>query len=345
MRIIYVPKKFNAEHQQIISDANDICEEYANQGLSLTLRQLYYQFVARGLIANRQSEYKRLGGIINDARLAGELDWEYLVDRTRNLVKPVTWANPSELLDAAAKQYAPDLWRDQNHRVEVWIEKDAGIGVIEDVCLNNQVPYFSCRGYTSASELWEAAQRVGNHLVNGSRVTILHIGDHDPSGIDMTRDIQDRLALFLANDWNRSEHYRRRRDSYTGSANEKIRADMRETIREAGGEIEDDQLPWRVRRIALTIDQVRQFNPPPNPAKQTDSRFLQYEAETGLHESWELDALDPLVLQNLINAEIDAARNDELWDAVEIEQETDRLTLTRLAEQWVDVRDRLGDSS
>lgn len=352
-RIVYVPKKFTPAHQAIIDRAVAICEQYDAQGLSLTLRQLYYQFVARGYIANKQSEYNRLGSIINDARLAGELDWEFLVDRTRNLVKPSTWESPAAILEASARSYAPDLWRDQHHRIEVWIEKDAGIGVIEAVCADNQVPYFSCRGYTSASELWNAAQRIGDHLVNGNRVTVLHVGDHDPSGLDMTRDIKERLALFLTNDWNRSPHFQARRHQYIGLArtgparttNELIRHDMRETIRDAGGEIDDTELPWRVRRIALNYDQVQQYDPPPNPAKTTDSRFVKYEEETGLHESWELDALDPLVLQTLINDEIDIARNDDLWGEVLEEQERDQRVLQHLSDNWTDISTSFGDLS
>jgi hypothetical protein len=346
-RIVYVPKKFTPAHRVIIDSANDICEEYDQQGLSLTLRQLYYQFVARGLLPNRQEEYKRLGGIVNDARLAGELDWEYLVDRTRNLVAPATWASPDAILKASATSYTPDLWRDQHHRIEVWIEKDAGIGVIEAVCQDNQVPFFSCRGYTSSSELWAAAQRVGNHLVNGNRVTVLHVGDHDPSGLDMTRDIKERLALFLTNDWNRSPHFRSRASRYfdTVGLNNKIREDMRETIRETGGEIGNGELPWRVRRIALNYDQVQQYNPPPNPAKTTDSRFVKYEEETGLHQSWELDALDPVVLQTLINDEIDNARDDDKWGDVIEEQERDQRILQHLSDNWTEIRETFGDAS
>ena len=84
-RIAYTPKTFTASHREIIDAANLIVDEYAAQGFDLTLRQLYYQFVARDLLPNQQKEYKRLGGIVNDARLAGELDWDAIVDRTRGL--------------------------------------------------------------------------------------------------------------------------------------------------------------------------------------------------------------------------------------------------------------------
>lgn len=336
--IRYVSKKFSAEHTRVIETSRAICEEYAAQGLSLTLRQLYYQHVARGLIANRQSEYKRLGGILNDARMAGELDWDYLVDRTRNLVSQPKWDSPHSLVRAASEQYLTDLWRTQKQRVEVWIEKDAGIGVIETVCNDNSVPFFSCRGYTSVSEIWEAGQRIGGYLRNGERVTILHIGDHDPSGLDMTRDITDRLKLFITRDW-RSDHFDIGSNYRPGYITvEDIKDSMRRAM-----ELLPSAAPWSVKRIALNYDQVEQYQPPPNPAKTTDSRFERYEAETGLDESWELDALDPVVLQTLIQDEIDWVRDDERWDAASLAMEKDRAVLREVADHWSDIRTQYAD--
>lgn len=334
--IRYISKSFSAEHTRMIETARAICEEYAAQGLSLTLRQLYYQHVARGLIANRQSEYKRLGGILNDARMAGELDWDYLVDRTRNLVSQPKWDSPHSLVRAASEQYLTDLWRTQKQRVEVWIEKDAGIGVIETVCNDNSVPFFSCRGYTSVSEIWEAGQRIGGYLRNGERVTILHIGDHDPSGLDMTRDIDDRLRLFITRDW-ASDHYIPHVGPLTVG-------DIKNSMREAMG-LEGRTPPWYVKRIALNYDQVQEYQPPPNPAKTTDSRFEKYEEQTGLDESWELDALDPAVLQTLIQDEIDAVRDDERWDTANLAMEKDRAVLREVADHWGDIRAQYADAA
>ena len=217
--ICYTDKRFSPGSLDIIQQANDIIEEYIDQGFQLTLRQLYYQFVARAIIANKQTEYKRLASIISDARLAGRIDWKAIVDRTRNMQQNSHWDSPSDIINACANSYQIDKWHGQPNRVEVWIEKDALIGVIENVCQRNDVAYFSCRGYTSQSEMWSASQRLIEYETEfGQETYILHLGDHDPSGIDMTRDIQDRLRLFNA-----------------------------ETV---------------VNRIALNMDQIKQYNPP-----------------------------------------------------------------------------------
>lgn len=291
-RIVYVEKKFTPAHQRLIEMADRICREYAAQGFDLTLRQLYYQFVARDVIANKQTEYKRLGSIINDARLAGLLDWDFIVDRTRNLRGLSHWDNPRSVIQSAAYGYRTERWDNQPHRVEVWIEKDALVGVIAGACKRNDVDYFSCRGYTSQSELWGAAQRMSRYQRSGQKPIVIHLGDHDPSGVDMTRDISDRLALF-------------------------------------GADVD-------VRRIALNMDQIEAHRPPPNPAKLTDSRATGYIREYG-RSSWELDALEPTMLDRLIEDEIWAWRDADLWDQATQAMERERTLLNAVADRWADV--------
>jgi hypothetical protein len=300
VKISYVEKKFATSSLDIIATAETICRDYARQGFDLTLRQLYYQFVARGYIANKQTEYKRLGSIINDARLAGLLDWNYIVDRTRNLRGLSHWDDPESVIRSAAYGYRTERWDDQPNRVEVWVEKDALVGVIAGVCERNDVNYFSCRGYTSQSEIWGAAQRMRSYERAGQSPVVIHLGDHDPSGIDMTRDIRDRLALF-------------------------------------GSHVE-------VVRIALNMDQVEQYAPPPNPAKLTDSRATGYIAEYG-RSSWELDALDPSMLDRLIEDEIWQYRDVVAWNAATTAMEHERTLLNTVSERWSDVVEFVGGES
>jgi hypothetical protein len=292
-RICYQSIHFSATSRAAIHAANTILQEYVVRGLIVTLRQLYYQFVARALLPNRQSEYKRLGSIINDARLAGLIDWDHLQDRTRNLTRLSHWEHPGGVIETAAQSYHRDLWAGQENYVEVWIEKDALVGVIEGVSEEYDAPYFSCRGYTSQSEMWSAGQRLLKRVEQGQTVHILRLGDHDPSGLDMSRDIEARLMLFLGR-----------------------RAGM-----------------LRLHRIALNIEQVRKYNPPPNPAKVTDSRSGPYIAEFG-RESWELDALDPDVLTDLIRENILLYLDLSLFQEQRTQQESEREILTKASREW-----------
>lgn len=278
----------------IIHLANGICREYAQQGYDLTLRQLYYQFVARGYIPNNQRSYKSLGATIDRARKAGLMDWRYIVDRTRNLMGYTTYEDPAGIVEAMEDRYHVDLWEGQDFRVEVWVEKEALAGVVQRAALSRGVDYFSCRGYVSQSELHGAALRHRQYERDGQDVVVVHLGDHDPSGIDMTRDVQERLALFGAH--------------------------------------------TEVRRIALNRDQIDQYNPPPNPAKITDSRAKGYIAEHG-KSSWELDALDPDTLANLITAEIDRHLDPDLYDSRLRLQNEGREELAKIADHWDNVSD------
>lgn len=291
MKISYIDRGFSQATLAIIEQANEIIGQYQADGLVLTVRQLYYQFVARSFIPNRQAEYKRLGSIINDGRLAGLIDWDSIEDRGRNLQASTTWCNPRSMIEMCVAAYREDLWGDQEFRPEVWIEKEALLGVIERICYDLRVPYFACRGYVSQSECHQAgAYRLSEHIDHDQIPVIIHLGDHDPSGIDMTRDITTRLSLFAGQD-------------------------------------------VTVQRIALNWDQIKEYSPPPNPAKSTDSRFASYVTRFG-EESWELDALDPAVLVALIERAVASYRDDEIW-AVSLAAETRRReTLSRVAKRW-----------
>ena len=199
-KICYRTKTFNRDHRAMIARADEILGEYQAQGLVLTLRQLYYQFVARDFIPNSVKSYKNLGGIIGDARIAGMLDWEAIEDRGRNLATLTHFDGAKDALTRLAGWYHVDMWEGQEYRPEVWIEKDALSGVVAGVCEENDVPYFACKGYTSLSEMWRASLRLRRWHSGGQRPWIIHFGDHDPSGIDMSRDITERLQhTFMAN--------------------------------------------------------------------------------------------------------------------------------------------------
>lgn len=303
-RIQYEVHRFKPKTLETIGHADRIIRDYAAQGYNLTLRQLYYQFVSRDLIANSQKEYSRLGDIVSKARRAGLIDWNAIVDRTRNLQAEPTWEGPNEILDAVAAQFKYDRWARQPIYVEVWFEKDALMGVFERPANLLRIPFFSCRGYTSDSEVWGAAQRLRKMTRDKDRETretvILHFGDHDPSGLDMTRDIADRLKLFGA------------------------------------GRVE-------VRRLALNMDQVEQYGPPPNPAKESDSRFVDYQSQYG-DESWELDALEPTVLAKLVTDELDTIIEPEAWAEEIAREQKVRNELQAMASNYEQVAQYVADT-
>jgi hypothetical protein len=194
----YTNKRISAERMKLIEEANKIIEEYQQEGYSITLRQLYYQFVSRNFLENSKKSYQRLCALMKDARMAGLVDWNAIVDRTRHLERRASWSSPKSIIDSCADDFHVHLWEGQKNRVEVWIEKDALVSVIEDTCYSLDCPFLACRGYNSASEMREAALRIIKATRYCCRYTILYAGDHDPSGSDMSEDICKRLKQFGA---------------------------------------------------------------------------------------------------------------------------------------------------
>jgi hypothetical protein len=291
MKEQFIEKAFKQKALDTIVTINRILDNYGRQGYRLTLRQLYYQMVARALIENTQQSYKRIGNIVNDGRLAGMIDWDAIEDRTRALKSLSHWDNPKEIMYGAANSFRLDKWENQKYRIEVWVEKDALVGVLERVCNRLDVPYFSCRGYGSQSEMYEAAKRLSRYVHGeGKKVAILHLGDHDPSGIDMTRDIRDRLQMFMGKS-------------------------------------------CPVERLALNWEQIELYDPPPNFAKESDSRFTGYQEKFG-DESWELDSLEPRVIDNLIETNVLRYRDEDRWREMVEREKLERAQLNQIADNF-----------
>jgi hypothetical protein len=327
----------------IVADAERICASYAAQGYDLTLRGLYYQFVARGLFPdtrkwvrkpgttdswakadpsdpagtkNASPNYKWLGGILNDARLAGMIDWNHLTDSGRAASQYHGWSSPAAIVESSADSYTIDKWTTQPRIVEVWVEKDALNSVVSRACQAREVTSFACKGYVSASAMWRAARRIERYHQLGQGVTILHLGDHDPSGIDMTRDITDRLMTMVGAD--------------------NGRAGRPQPFRDWG-----DGRQWlEINRIALNMDQIEQYDPPSDPAKLGDSRSQNYIDTYDTDQCWELDALDPPVLDALISGAIEEIVDDEAYQARVDEQTDDQAKIRRVVERWTDLDER-----
>lgn len=295
-KIQYRDFNFKDERRALIDQANSIIRTYQGQGYILTLRQLYYQFVSRDLIPNTERSYKNLGSVISDGRDAGLIDWDSIEDRGRGVQSWLIEEDEKSVLEYIEYKFALDYWTRQNCYVEVWVEKDALSSVIERACRKRSVPYMACKGYLSASEAWRAGQRFEDAAEMGAeRLVMIHLGDHDPSGIDMTRDNEERLQLYSR-----------------------------------GADIE-------VRRIALNMDQVRQYDPPENPAKVTDTRAKDYIRNYG-ESSWELDALEPSILEALIEGEVSDLIDEEIWSETQAEERERREILKSFHGRFEDIK-------
>ena len=283
---------------------------YAKQGLILSLRQLYYQAVARDLLpyswadksgsTNNINSYKRLMHIVKQGRLSGMIDWAMIEDRVRGQEINDHWNTPQKILDYAANYFYIERWKNLDDEVFVLSEKDAVSNIIRPICEKWDVTFMANRGYLSLTAKYDLYKKFLYLKDSDKRITILYVGDHDPSGLDMDRDIDESLAMFFLEEmaWEEKENF--------------------------------DFI-----RIALTMPQIEKYNPPENPTKITDTRSNNYIRKHG-NSSWELDALEPAVLQMIVEEMIKVYVDQDEFDRIEKDETEIKAKLTEFVSNWED---------
>lgn len=286
----YEKRTFTEERAGRIARIRGVVEEYGREGMNITVRQCYYQFVARGWAPSGDRTYSQVQSDLNAGRMAGLVPWYLVEDRGRTLRGIRSWTSPQAGVRELREQYRLDLWADQDWRPEVWVEKRALEGVVGDVCSADdlRVDYYATGGYDSQSQQWRAGQRMADYVRRGQRPIVFYLGDHDPSGLDMTRDVRDRLSLFAG-------------------------------------------VPVIVQRLALNMDQIERYSPPPFDVKMGDARSGDYVLEHG-RTAWELDALEPRVLKTLIRDAVLMIKNQDQWNSSLAEEVEDLRTLDEYLE-------------
>jgi len=283
------------KYEATVAAVNQIIGQYS---IPLTLRQIYYRLVAKGLIPNRRSAYNGLSAQLVKAREAGEVDERRINDRTRS-IEDRAFDTPNDFLDAiiytTKSRFFRRFWTTQETYCEAWVEKDALSQVIAGAVEDMNTIVAPSRGYSSFSYIRDAVRRFRNNHEDAERVVVLHLTDHDPSGLDMTRDLQTRFNAYSAR----------------------------------GQVIE-------VKRIALTFDQVQEYNLIPNPTKITDSRAAGYMDQYG-DECWELDAIEPDELVRLVQEAVEGQVTDwDAWDELKDQEIKEREELRKLFEELRD---------
>lgn len=269
-------------YEEIVEAALEVFKQYDS---ALTLRQLYYRLVSRQMISNTINSYKRLSRIMVKAREQLDVPVNCLEDRSRRILGrgDTGYASAEEFLrkriaglKESYKDFTMPMWNEQPNFVLVSLEKDALSRLVGDIANQYSIRTFPTRGYPSFTYVNRMATYIRNRL-KGKPTVVLYFGDFDPSGIDIERDLAERLGKYNAGD-------------------------------------------FTVRRIALTKDQIQQYNLPPMPVKRSDARsdgFLESYGDLSV----ELDALDPNTLKLLVAQSIASHIDLNLWSKKEEEIE------------------------
>lgn len=318
---------WSTSKEEVVARIIAIVSSFRKQGYKLTLRQLHYQFVSRNWIVNHDTAYKKLGDILTDCRYAGMVDWDDIEDRGRVPYIPYHASDANEAIEDAIDYFRIDRQEGQSTVVELWTEKDALSGILKRTTQKYHVHLVVNKGYSSATAMYNSYRRAAESIISGNKFCILYFGDHDPSGLDMVRDIEERIRMMLCNGdllkwneefmqkvlkWWRENYY----DIYT-----LVRLEFcDEKVLKLLNEDDDDDLAdhfesgrlrmyfeehkiFEIVAIGLTMDQIKKYNLPPNPTKLTDTRASNYIQKYG-KTCWEVDALNPDTLTEIVEENI-----------------------------------------
>jgi hypothetical protein len=161
---------------------------------ALTLRQIYYQLVAKQIIPNEQGYYKKLSYLCVEGRNEGILSEEAFDDRLRELDIRSTWTDISDFFNTVLYSYHKDKWQDQNDYIEIWTEKDALRSVLSEITDKYDVGLMVCRGHLSRTEIYRTSERFKNK--SDKNCFIYYCGDFDPSGLSIYESIKERINNF-----------------------------------------------------------------------------------------------------------------------------------------------------
>lgn len=251
----------------------------------MTVRQVYYQAVTRGLIDKTEQQYKAICRLLVLMRRDGSIDYDDIADNTRWMRKPKTYGSVEDFLTETARLYRRQVWADLDCRVEVWLEKEALAGVLVEVTAEWDVPLMVTRGYPSLSYIHAAGEAI---QASGVETFIYYFGDRDPSGVDIARHVDESLTEFAGD----------------------VRVNF--TL------------------VAVTEEQIEQWDLPTRPTKRSDSRSKGWEGG-----SVEVDAIHPARLRALARNCIELHIPDGHMDVLLAAESSERTALRIFGRQFL----------
>jgi hypothetical protein len=165
----------------------------------VTVRQAFYALTVRGVVDKTEGGYRQVQRQILLMRRERLLPWSFIADATRWQRKPESYNTVDDALDQVARTYRRNLWRSQEIRVEVWLEKDALAAVVMEATSPWDVALMVSRGQASDTFCYEAAQAARRAWEYGITTKIFALYDSDRSGRTAARKVEEKLGLYSDN--------------------------------------------------------------------------------------------------------------------------------------------------
>jgi hypothetical protein len=223
----------HAKTRALLAQVEDVLKTYQAE-LPLSARQVFYRLVAAHEYPKNEDAYKRLLEHLANARRAGMVDFAHIRDDGTSVEAPLEYGSPEEFLRIAeelASEGQGVRLAGQPRHVELWAEASGMAPQLARIVGPYGITVYSSGGFDSLTVKYEAAKRIGERDVP---TVILHVGDHDPSG----------LALFQA-----------------------AAEDVEAFAAEFDGEV-------HFKRVAITPEQIERHQLPTAPPKKADKRSV-----------------------------------------------------------------------
>jgi hypothetical protein len=159
----------------------------------ITVRGVFYRAVAEGLVPKDEAKgYRVVQRRLVKLRVEGDIPYGWITDGSRTVHGYVRYQDADEFARNVKFRYRQDYWRDADEYVEVWVEKEAMVGVLkpailDEVGLNLHVT----RGFPSLTYLQEAAEEIN---CEWRPVYVYVLTDFDPSGRNIAERIEEELT-------------------------------------------------------------------------------------------------------------------------------------------------------
>jgi hypothetical protein len=250
-----------------------------------TVRHLFYKAEGQGLGPKSEKFYQEVSRVLTQLRWEKRVAWDDIVDGSRTVTRPRTYASAEEGLRAFARAYRKDIWGQQDAFVQVWTEKDAIAGILLEETWPAGVSLYTARGQAPPGYVRQAAQELVAPLEIGKTVQVLHFGDFDQAGENIGANIERKLRRHLV---------------------------------DLGVSEDDLGTFFEFRTLAVTADQIEEYDLPLRPPKAGDTR------EAYADGCVEVDALPSEVLRELCRVAIFRDVDRTAWDDEEAQQERER---------------------
>jgi hypothetical protein len=276
-----------------MQELRQMLDDIAERTQPTSVRHIFYQMTNPRLpcaVPKTEKEgYNVVQSNLAIMRKAGQLPYGWIVDATRRGYHVATYRNRADFIRRMAGLYRADMWAQSDAYVEVWCESRSIAGVIEDTCEELAVSLYPAGGFSSLTLEYDAAQQIAAEVRGTDKtIEVIYVGDYDPAGVLIDKDIEAKLRGHL-------------KDAGIGN-------------------------PLTFHRLAITAEQIAQYDLPTKPRKDTDIRAKHIERTV------EAEALDPSILRPMLRQLVESFLPERALEVARVAEENERQGLEYLAD-------------